>query len=131
MKASLTVLAGGFVLLAALPALAHHSVAAEFDASKRFTVTGKVTKVEWANPHIWFYVAVEEGGKTVQYQFEGGPPNTLRRQGWTRNSMQEGDVITVANSMRAKDGTNTGNAGTVTLANGKRLFAGSNEDNAK
>ncbi len=130
MKASLTVFAGGVLLLAALPVLAHHSVAAEFDPSKQFTVTGKVTKIEWANPHIWFYVAVDEGGKTVQYQFEGAPPNTLRRQGWTRNSMQEGDVVTVQ-AMRAKDGTNTGNAGSVKLANGKRLFAGSNEDNAK
>jgi hypothetical protein len=123
-------LAGGVLLLAALPVLAHHSVSAEFDATKRFTVTGKVTKVEWANPHIWFYVAVDESGKTVQYQFEGGPPNTLRRQGWTSNSMKEGDVVTVQ-AMRAKDGTNTGNAGSVTLANGKKLFAGSNEDNAK
>ncbi len=130
MKASLTVFAGGVLLLAALPVLAHHSVAAEFDRSKQFTVTGKVTKVEWANPHIWFYVAVDESGKSVQYQFEGAPPNTLRRQGWTRNSMQEGDTVTVQ-AMRAKDGTNTGNAGSVTLANGKKLFAGSNEDNAK
>ena len=129
MKARLTLFAGS-LLLAAMPVLAHHSVAAEFDQSKQFTVTGKVTKIEWANPHIWFYVAVDEGGKTVQYQFEGAPPNTLRRQGWTRNSMQEGDMITVTAS-RAKDGTNTGNAGTVKLVSGKRLFAGSNEDNAK
>jgi hypothetical protein len=117
-------------LLAAAPAvLAHHSFAAEFDASKTFEFSGKVTKVEWMNPHTFFYIDVvdKETGKVTNWAMEMGSPNGLMRLGWTRNSMQIGDEVTVTGSM-AKDGSPTGNARSVVLAkSGQRLFAGSSQ----
>jgi hypothetical protein len=123
----LTVAAAG--LLAAASAAAHHSFSAEFDRNLPITVTGTVTKVEWMNPHARFYVdAKDETGKTVNWDFELASPNGLMRRGWTRNSMKIGDVVTVTGS-RAKNNPLVGNASTVTLADGKRLFAGSSAEN--
>ena len=111
--------------LAAMPALAHHSFAAEYDAAKPVTLTGTVTKVEWMNPHARFYIDVkDEGGKVTNWELELGSPNGLMRRGWTRHSMKEGDTVTVNGSL-AKDGSNLANARTVKLADGKALFAGS------
>src|SRR5579863_4309193 len=111
--------------LSALPALAHHSFAAEYDGKKVVDLTGTVTKVEWTNPHARFYLDVkDESGKVTPWEFELGSPNGLMRQGWTRNSMKIGDLITVQGSM-AKDGSNLANARTVKLSDGRRLFAGS------
>src|SRR5579872_7130191 len=111
--------------LAAMPALAHHSFAAEYDNKKPIDVTGTVTKVEWMNPHARFYIDVkDEKGSVTNWEFELGSPNGLMRQGWTRNSMKEGDVVSVQGSL-AKDGSNLANARTVKLSDGKRLFAGS------
>jgi hypothetical protein len=108
---------------------AHHSFAAEFDRNLPVTVTGTVTKVEWMNPHARFYVdAKDEAGKTVNWDFELASPNGLMRRGWNRNSMKLGDVVTVTGH-RAKNNPLVGNASTVTLADGKRLFAGSSLDN--
>ena len=125
--------AAGFLSLVALalPALAHHSFNAEFDDKKTIMLTGAVTKVEWFNPHIWVYVDVKDtNGNPQHWQCEGGAPNSLVRNGWTRNSLKVGDEITI-DGFLAKDGSKTCNARKVTLADGKSVFAGSSAPNAK
>ena len=132
MKIKTAVIAAAFgVLVTAAPMLAHHSFSAEFDREKPFKATGTVTKVDWMNPHIWFYIDVkdEKTGKVVNWGMEMGSPNILMRQGWRRDTMKVGDEVTVEGSL-AKDGTPTGNARTVVMAaTGKRLFAGSSQGN--
>jgi hypothetical protein len=110
---------------------AHHSFAAEFDANSPIDLTGTVTKVSWANPHTFFYIDVTTpAGDIENWAMELGSPNGLMRRGWTRDSMKLGDVVSVTGS-RAKDGSLKGNARTVTLSSGQRLFAGSSQDNAE
>jgi len=120
------VLAAGFgVLISAAPVLAHHSFAAEYDARKPVTVSGTVTKMEWMNPHARFYVDVkDESGKVTSWNFELGAIPTLLKQGWKKDSLKAGDQVTVEGS-RNKDGSNTANARTVTLPDGRRVFGGS------
>ena len=117
MKMKLAVLVAGVgMLVGAMPVLAHHSFAAEFDAAKPVTVTGTVTKVEWMNPHARFYIDVkDESGKVANWEFELGSPNGLMRQGWTRNSMKIGDNVSVDGFM-AKDGSKLANARTIKRA---------------
>jgi hypothetical protein len=104
---------------------AHHSFVAEFDGEKPVTLTGPVTKIEWRNPHIWVYFdARGADGTLTPWQCEGGAPNALTRQGWSRNTFTLGQDITVA-GWRAKDGSNTCNARTWRLANGQQVLAGS------
>ena len=125
-KLKLGVLAAGLgMLLSAVPVWAHHSFAAEYDSSKPIKVVGTVTKVEWTNPHARFYVtAKDDSGKVTDWNFELGSPNVLIRQGWKRSSLKEGDKVTVEGYM-AKDGSNLANARRVTLADGRKVFAGS------
>ena len=120
------------LVLAARPVAAHHSFAAEFDASKPFKLTGVVTKVEWQNPHTIFSLDItdEQTKKVTNWSFEMGSPNGLMRNGWTRNTLKIGDVVTVEGSL-ARDGSPYGNAQAVVLAStGKRLFAASSRTDA-
>ena len=129
MRMQLGVAAGLMLLLAAVPVVAHHSFAAEFDAAKPVSLKGLVTKVEWQNPHTFFYIDVTEDatGKVTNWAFEMGSPNGLMRNGWTRNSLKVGDVVSVEGS-RARDGSALVNARVVVLAStGKRLFAASSQ----
>ena len=154
--AALTSIAAAAVA-ASLPLAAHHSFSAEFDASKEIKATGAVTRLDWQNPHGWIHLTVTEicertaaprgpgaplgpdaveqewacrapdsKEKEADWAFELGSPNGLMRQGWTRNSLKAGDVVTVLGS-RARDGSTNSNARSVTMADGKRLFAGSSE----
>ncbi len=111
----------GLSLVASL-GTAHHSFSAQFDAEKPFKLTGIVTKVQWRNPHAWFYINVEDDdGNIANWGMELGSPNLLMRQGWTRSSMKVGDAVTVE-GFHARDGSNTGNARVITLvATGKIL----------
>lgn len=130
MLTRLTILTTALVLTIA-PLAAHHSFDAEFDRDKPVEVTGKVTKVEWMNPHAWFYADVKNAnGEIEKWQFELGAPNALRRAGWGKNSLRVGDTVTVEGSM-AKDGTNTVNAQSIVLANGERVLGGSSRGNSR
>ena len=107
------------VLVAAL-FLGHHSFAADFDITKPVTLTGRVSKIEWTNPHVHIYLDV----KTDQWSIELGSPNGLRGRGWTQNTLKAGDVVTIEGS-RAKDGSRLANARVVVLPGGTRLQTGS------
>jgi len=116
------------VLLAAAPLLAHHSFAAEYDAKKPIELKGTITKVDWMNPHVYFYIDVkDDSGKIANWAFEMGPPRLLERGGWKKSTMKEGDEVIVSGTL-AKDGGKHGNARSVTLANtGQKLGGASSE----
>ena len=117
------------LLAATAPMLAHHSFAAEFDGQKPVSVKGTVTKVDWVNPHSWIYIDVKsDDGTVANWGLETGPPNILYRAGWRKDSVKEGDIISV-DGFAAKDGSHTMAARQVLTADGKKLFAGSPTDN--
>jgi hypothetical protein len=108
--------------------IAHHSFAAEYDRNKPVTLTGTVTRLEWMNPHIYFYVDVKDAeGKTTNWAIEGGAPNSLYRAGWRKDSLKVGDVVTVFGHL-ARDGSHQAHMRTLTLADGRSLFSGQRED---
>ena len=127
-KSALFLVAAGLGLfLADMPVKAHHSFAAEYDSKKPVTLKGVVTKVEWLNPHVYFFIDVtDDGGKITNWALEMGPPGLLARTGWTRNTMKVGDEVIVQGTL-AKDGSHQANARSVTTADGKKLGAGSSE----
>lgn len=113
------------LLLSRLPAYGHHSFAAEYDSDKPVQITGTVTKVEWTNPHVHFYVDVKnDQGEVVNWNIELGPPLILRHLGWRQDSLKTGDQVTVE-GFPAKDHSTVANAKKVTLADGRTVFAGS------
>ena len=116
------------VLMAAMPLLAHHSFSAEYDGAKRVTIKGIVSKVDWMNPHVYFYIDVkDDSGAITNWALEMGPPNGLQRSGWTRNTIKVGDEVIVDGTL-AKDGSKQANARSVIMAStGKKLGAASSE----
>lgn len=128
MKAVHNLLAAMFVLSAALPAAAHHSFSAQYDPNKPVTLQGKVTKIEWTNPHARFYIDVAGAdGKVVNWNLELSSPNYLKRAGWSSTSLKQGDEVVVEGSL-ARSGANMANARTVTFPDGTRVFARSAQD---
>ena len=115
------------LLVIAAPVLGHHSEAAEYDSTKPVKVTGILKKVEWQNPHVWFYVDVTDGnGKITTWGFSGAPPGALLRRGITKDALKIGEVVNVEGS-RARDGSNNASGRRVTFADGRNVFTATNE----
>ena len=113
---------GGLLLLATAPIFGHHSVSAEFDVNRQITYAGVVTRVEWSNPHIYFYVDVKDANqKVTNWAFEGAGPNTLARMGWLRDTLKVGVWVTVI-AFTARDGANVASARELRLANGRKVL---------
>jgi len=131
MKSSVIVASAAAAVLVAAATVsvaAHHSFAAEYDSTKAIKVTGEVVRLEWTNPHARVVVnGPDENGVKKDWDFELGPPTTLMRRGWNRNSLKPGNVITVE-GFRSKDEPSTANARTVKLSDGRQVFAGSSFD---
>jgi hypothetical protein len=119
------VVAAAGLLLAAAPVWAHHAFEAEFDIDKPVKLRGRVSKMEWINPHVWIHLDVKNAdGTVVSWMVEGGPPNSLIRRGWTKTSLPEGTEI-VVEGYQAKDGAARANGRDITFPDGKKLFVGS------
>jgi uncharacterized protein DUF6152 len=112
------------LLALVVPLSAHHSFAAEYDGKQLITLTGTISKVEWTNPHIYFHVDVKgDDGKVTSWSLEGYPPNTLKRTGFSRDTLKVGETVTVT-AYKSRDGSNTGASREVTFADGSKKFAG-------
>ena len=130
MKRLLIGVAAAALVAVAVPAVAHHSFAAEFDAKKPVKLQGTVTKMEWINPHAWIYLDVKNtDGSVTNWMVEAGAPNALLRRGWTKASLLPGTEILVE-GYQAKDGANRANGRDITFKDGKKLFVGSTGTNA-
>jgi len=122
-KHAIALLVGAGLLVGSLTAVAHHSVAAEFDTNKKITFTGTVKKIDWMNPHIYTHVEVKGAdGKTIVYRIEGGPPNALFRQGVRPEQLPVGTIVTCTNCSRSKSETSMNVNGRMTLADGKQAL---------
>lgn len=120
--------AAAFVASLALPVYAHHSFSAVFDGSRPIELSGTITRVEWTNPHIWFYLDVRgPDGSVTEWGFSGGPPGVLMRRGITKDVLRVGAVVNVE-GFRARDGSNNASGGRVTFPDGRNVFTASNED---
>jgi hypothetical protein len=116
------------LFISAAPLAAHHSFAAEYDSTKPVSISGTLTRVEWMNPHIWFYLEVkDEKGNITNWGFSAAPPGVLMRRGISKDVLKLGSVIRVE-GFRAKDGSNNANGGKVTFADGRSVFTASAED---
>ena len=125
MRTMTGLLLGAALLVAAVPAVAHHAFSAEFDATKPVRLQGVITKMEWINPHAWMHVDVtNDDGSVDSWMIEAGPPGALVRRGWRKDSVQPGTEVFVE-GYQALDGTNKANGRDVTLPDGTKLFAGS------
>ena len=130
MRARLLPMTFGLLAATAPFLLAHHSFSAEYDGNQPVKVSGVVTRVDWQNPHIWFFVDVKDDqGKVTSWGFSGAPPGVLQRRGISRNAMKAGDEV-VVEGFRARDGSNNASGGKVTFADGRSVFTASNEDKA-
>jgi hypothetical protein len=128
MKSRFLLAAMSALMVSTVTVAAHHSFAAEYDRDKTITVTGEVTKLLWTNPHARVQVeSKDQSGKVESWDFELGPPTVLMRQGWNRNSLKPGQIVTVSGFL-SKDEPHVANARTVTLADGRQVFAGSSAD---
>ena len=124
-------LSAAMAVMTVMPALGHHSEAAEFDQNTPVKLTGTIVKVEWLNPHVWFYVAVkDEQGKVTTWGFSAAPPGALMRRGITKDALVIGAVVNVEGS-RARDGSNNASGRSVTFADGKNVFTATNEGAAR
>ncbi len=128
-RASVVCLTVALLVVAAAPMAAHHSFAAEFDITKPVTITGKVTKIEWTNPHAYLFIDVADAqtGAVTNWEIEMGSPNGLTRLGWTRTLLKPGDAVTVEGSL-GRNKPNLANARSVVMTEtGKKLGAASSE----
>lgn len=132
MRTQISILIACFgLLLAVRPVVAHHSFSAEFDVDQPVTLRGTLTKMEWTNPHCWFYLDVKDkSGETVNWGVEAGTPNALLRLGFTKNALPPGSQI-VVEGYRAKDGSNRANGFNMTTSDGRKLFLGSTVNEKK
>lgn len=130
MKTRLVATIGGLLVVTGSFLFAHHSFSAEYDANQPVKVTGVVTRVDWTNPHIWFFVDVKDDqGRVANWGFSAGPPGVLQRRGISKNALKTGDVV-IVEGFRARDGSNNASGGKVTFADGRSVFTASNEDRA-